>query len=356
MGRPPIPQASRRRLDDAVAQLRALVPDSWDISGAAPAKGDGTIRFRSPAGVSAEVAVEAKDRFEPRDVASLALDDEPRIVVSRWLSPRARDLLRQRGVSYIDSTGNVDLRVDRAGIFVRADGADRDPRPRPTKGPTLRGPRAWALLRTLAEVDPPFGVRDLSTALDVDAGYVSRVLRVLEDELLIERLPRGPVTTVDWDGILRKIVSTYSLLDSNETTTWVAAGGPEQLLRDLRGKRAGRWVVSGSFGARRLSPIAAPEVALIYADDVERVAKVGRLLPATRGSNVVLAEPYDSIVFERTWDDDDIAYVSPAQLTIDCLTGPGRMPAEGEALLQWMRRNARRWRTASLDATLDGVA
>lgn len=356
MGRPPIPQASRRRLDDAVIQLRALIPDSWDVSGAAMAKGDGTIRFRSPTGASAEVPVEAKDRFEPRDVPSLPLDAEPRIVLSRWLSPRARDLLRQRGVGYIDSTGNVDLRIDRVGIFVRADGADRDPRPRPTKGPTLRGPRAWALLRTLVEVDPPFGVRDVSAALDVDAGYVSRVLRVLEDELLIERLPRGPVTTVDWEGTLRKIVSTYSLLDSNQTTTWVAAGGPEQLLRDLRGKRAGRWVVSGSFGARRLSPIAAPEVALIYADDVERVAKAGRLLPATRGSNVVLAEPYDAIVYERTWDDDDIVYVSPAQLAIDCLTGPGRMPAEGEALLQWMRRNARRWRAASLAATLDGVA
>lgn len=356
MGRPPIPQASRRRLDEAVGQLRAVVPDSWKISGAATAKGDGNIRFRSPAGTSAEVRVEAKDRFEPRDVPSVPIDAEPRIVVSRWLSPRARDLLRQRGISFIDSTGNVDLRVDRVGIFIRAEGADRDPRPRPSKSPSVRGPRAWALLRTLVEVEPPFGVRDLSTALDVDAGYVSRVLRVLEEELLIERLPRGAVTTVDWEGALRKIVNTYSLLASNETTTWVAAGGPEQFLRDLRGRRAGRWVVSGSFGARRLSPIAASEVAFIYADDVERVAKAGRLLPATRGSNVVLAEPYDSIVYERTWEADDVVYASPAQLAIDCLTGPGRMPAEGEALVQWMKRSVRRWRATSLNAPIGDVA
>lgn len=356
MGRPPIPQASRRRLDEAVAKLRALVPDSWEISGAAAAKRDGTIRFRSPAGATVDVRVDGKDRFEPRDVPSVPSDAEPQIVVSRWLSPRSRDLLRQRGISFIDSTGNVDVRVDRVGIFVRGEGSDRDPRPRPSKSPGVRGPRAWALLRTLVEVEPPFGVRDLSTALDVDAGYVSRVLRVLEDELLIERLPRGAVTTVDWEGVLRKIVSTYLLLDSNETTTWVAAGGPEQLLRDLRGKRAGRWVVSGSFGARRLSPIAAPEIAFIYADDVERVAKAGRLLPATRGANVVLAEAYDSIIYERTWDADDVVYASPAQLAIDCLTGTGRMPAEGEALVQWMKRSARRWRAPSLNATIGDVA
>lgn len=356
MGRPPIPQASRRRLDEAVGQLRALVPPAWEISGAPSAKADGTIRFRSPTGAVAEVPVEAKDRFEPRDIQSLPIDGEQPIVASRWLSPRARDLLRQRGLSYVDSTGNVDLRIDRVGIFVRADGADRDPRPKPSKGPTLRGPRAWALLRTLAEVEPPYGVRDLSAALDVDAGYVSRVLRTLEDELLIERVPRGPVTTVDWEGVLRRLTSSYALLDSNETTTWVAAGGPEQLLRDLHGKRAGRWVVSGSFGARRLSPIAAPEVAFIYADDVERLAKAGSLLPATRGSNVVLAEPYDLLVYARTWRADDVEYVSPAQLAVDCLTGSGRMPAEGEALLQWMRRNARRWRVSSLTAKLDEVA
>ena len=29
-------------------------------------------------------------------------------------------------------------------------------------------------------------------------------------------------------------------------------------------------------------------------------------------------------------------YVAPSQAVVDCLTGTGRMPAEGEAVLEWM--------------------
>ncbi|MDQ6909496.1 MAG: hypothetical protein M3Z84_01730, partial [Actinomycetota bacterium] len=98
-----------------------------------------------------------------------------------------------------------------------------------------------------------------------------------------------------------------------------------------------------------LAPVAAPEMAVIYADDPDRLARAGRLLPATRGANVVLAEPYDRIVFERTIGSGAETYVAPAQVALDCLTGNGRMPAEGEAVLAWMRKNEPRWRAASLE-------
>jgi hypothetical protein len=121
------------------------------------------------------------------------------------------------------------------------------------------------------------------------------------------------------------------------------------LLADLAGKRAGRWAITGSFAASRLAPVAAPELAFIYADDPDRLARAGRLLPATRGSNVVVIEPYDPIVFERTISSGAQTCVATAQVALDCLTGNGRMPAEGEAVLAWMRKNEPRWRAASLE-------
>jgi hypothetical protein len=121
------------------------------------------------------------------------------------------------------------------------------------------------------------------------------------------------------------------------------------LLADFAGKRTGRWAITGSIAASRLAPVAAPEVAVIYAEDPDRLALAGRLLPATRGANVVVAEPYDPIVFERTVSSGvDNTYASTAQVALDCLTGNGRMPAEGEAVLAWMRKNERRWRSASI--------
>ena len=285
----------------------------------------------------------------PRSVGTLAPADTPTLVIAEWLSERAQELLQARGISFIDATGNAEVRLTEPGLFIRTEGAKRNPSPTPVRGPNLRGPKAWALLRTLAEIPPPIGVRELAEAVNVDAGYVSRVLGVLEQELLIVRATRGPVTEVEWDGVLRRAASTYSVFDSNKTTTWVASAGPEQLLADLAGKRAGRWAITGSFAASRLAPVAAPEVAMIYAKDPDRLTRAGRLLPATRGANVVVVEPYDDIVFERTVTSGADTYVSTPQVVLDCLTGNGRMPAEGEAVLAWMRKNERRWRSASLD-------
>lgn len=342
--------AHRSRLDDAVGWLQEELPDGWTTSVTRRASAGGDIRIAAPSGEAAQLKVQTIKDAAPRLVSALASEEGPVLVVADWLGDRAQQILRARGVSFLDSTGNSEIRLDRPGLFVRTEGAKRNPFPTPTKGPNLRGPKAWALLRTLAEIPPPLGVRELAEVVNVDAGYVSRGIRVLENELLVTRSPRGPITSVEWEGVLRRAASTYSLFDANASTTWVATSGPGRLLADLTGKRAGRWAVTGSFAAARVAPVAAPEQAVIFTDDPERLARAGRLLPATSGANIVLLEPYDPIVFERLVTSDVIPSVSVAQAALDCLTGNARMPAEGEALLAWMRKNEPRWRIGSLPA------
>lgn len=337
------------RVDDAIRRLRELLPEAWETSVAQRSSGLPGIRIASPSGTSAEIDVVRLADATPRSVAALKESAGPTLVITDWLSGRAQDLLRSRGLSFMDATGNAEIRLREPGLYIRTQGASRNPTPTPTKDPTVRGPKAWALLRTLAEVPPPIGVRELAEAVSVDAGYVSRVLGVLERELLVTRTPRGPVTSVEWEGVLRRAATTYSLFDSNETSTWVATGGPERFLTDLAGKRTGRWAITGSFAAARTAPVAAPELAVVYADDVERVVRAGRLLPATRGTNVTVAKPYDPVVFDRVVTSGGETYVSTAQVALDCLTGNGRMPAEGEAVLAWMRKNEPRWRTGTLE-------
>jgi hypothetical protein len=335
-------------VEGAVSQLREVLPDGWKASVARRDRSGSSIRIVSPDGATAELEVTSLKDASPRSVALLDASNGLTLVVADWLSDRSRALLRERGASYVDATGNAEVRLSEPGLFVRTEGARRNPSPPPTKGPSLRGPKAWALQRTLAEVPPPIGVRELAQSVDVDPGYVSRALRVLEDELLIARTPRGPVTEVDWEGVLRRAATTYGLFDANETSPWVAPGGPDRFLTDLAAKRAGRWAITGSFAASRLAPVAAPEVAIVYADDPERVVRAGRLLGATRGTNVILAEPYEPIVWERLVTSGGATYVSTAQAALDCLTGNARMPAEGEAVLAWMRKNEPRWRNGTL--------
>ncbi|WP_420638728.1 hypothetical protein [Candidatus Poriferisocius sp.] len=153
---------------------------------------------------------------------------------------------------------------------------------------------------------------------------------------------------VEWDALLRQLALSYSLLESNGITNWVASAGSEQFLRDLVASQTPNWAVTGSFGASELVSVAAPEITMVYADDPDGIAALTRLRPVRRGGNVVIALPYDDIVFDRTWHRNGITYASPAQLCVDCLTGPGRMPAEGEALLDWLRARAPSWQAPSL--------
>lgn len=350
MNRLALPVARRRRIDATVAQLRSLLPREWSVD-AVQQRGDVTVlRIADGLGTQTTLSLLTGEGFDPREIRGLSLPDLPVLVSAAWLSERARELLRDRGAGFIDRTGNAEIRLTQPGLYIRTDGTSRDPTPKRSKGPSLRGPRAWALLRTLVEVRPPYTAGDLAADRALDDGYVSRVLQVLADEQIIERAPRGPVESVEWEPLLRRITASYTLLGANTTTTWIAAAGPGRLLNDLTGLRVGRWAVTGSFVTSAIAPVAAPEIAVVYTDDPERLAKAARLLPSTTGSNVILAAPYDPIVFQRGRDIDRVPAVSVTQAAIDSLTGPGRMPAEGEALLTWMRRNDTRWRMPKLKA------
>ena len=60
------------------------------------------------------------------------------------------------------------------------------------------------------------------------------------------------------------------------------------------------------------------------------------LSPADEGANVVFLRPPNTVPYLLTETVDGLTYAAPSQIVIDCLSGPGRMPAEGEAVLEWM--------------------
>lgn len=102
--------------------------------------------------------------------------------------------------------------------------------------------------------------------------------------------------------------------------------------------------MTGSLAASRRAPITAPRVVSIYVDDPELFAGGVDLRPADAGANVLLLVPDDDYPFEGTWVDKGVRFSSLPQVVADLLSGPGRGPAEAEALLAWMTDNAEVWR------------
>jgi hypothetical protein len=194
-------------------------------------------------------------------------------------------------------------------------------------------------------------VSAIASATRLAPGYVSRLLESLDDEALIERGRRGQVTSADIAAILLRWAETYDVFKTNLTSSYVAPIGAADLLRRIGASpQSDEIAITGSFAAVRLAPVAAPAMLVAYVQDVEATAETFDLLPADSGANVVLLRPFDVVVWERTSVDAGVTYASPSQVAMDCLTGNGRMPSEGDALLTWMKENEPAWRAPGCSA------
>jgi Transcriptional regulator, AbiEi antitoxin, Type IV TA system len=360
-----VAQIDNEPAQQVIAWLKARLPSTWEVTptrraeaaGIADGRGDAAIDIRGTNGTYSTLLVNVSAAFGPRDLERLQgglgrtlralAGNIPLMVFTPWLSPRTQELLRSDEINYLDLTGNGYLRLENPTVYVETHGALKDPSPRPRGKARLQGPKAGRLVRTLLDVRPPYGVRDLAEAIQLTPGYVSRLLEALDSEALVQRSPRGLVTEVDVPQLLRHWAASYDVFQTNETTAYLAPQGAASIVPALASVQQ-KVVVSGSFAAARLAPVAAPALLLVYTNDPPSVAETLRLLPTKSGANVVLMRPFDPVVYDRTSQEVGVAYVSPSQAAADCLTGNGRMPAEGQALLEWMTANEARWQLAAL--------
>lgn len=358
------PLRENELIEEAIVWLKKRLPAAWEIQTSrreeltGTGRADAAVEIRSP-GVYATLAIEAKRSFGPRDVAGLfgsvgrtlrALNPSiPILLVAPWLSARTRELLASEGVNYLDLTGNALVQLENPALFIQSQGADRDPSPSTRGKARFRGPKAGRLIRTLVDARPPYGVRELAEATGLAPGYVSRLLDALDDDALVERSKRGRVESVEIAGLLRRWTENYEVFRSNDAATFLAPQGATQALSVLAGLgQTTPLAVTGSFAAVRYAPIAAPALLMVYSETPNALADALEMIPADAGANVVVLRPFDPVAWERTIEQDGVRYVAPSQVVADCLTGNGRMPSEGEALLNWMLENERQWRVGSL--------
>ncbi len=338
--------------------LAERIPAGWSL-GARRTESLGRYRvdllaeIASPGGESAVLAVEIKRTLEPRDVlqaverlSTITAGRSPRavpVVASAYLSPRTRALLRARGVGYVDITGNARIEISTPGLFVSTDGAQRDPWPRDHKLRSLRGRGAARAVRAIIDAAPPYGVRELAQSTGASAPTLSRVLDLLEREAIVTRV-RGAVSTLDWQAAIRRWAEDYDQTDSNTPTSVLDPRGLPALENKLRAMSFA-YAATGALAAQRFDPIAPARLAAIYVTDPSQAIGDLDLRETEAGANVVLLEPLDPVVFDRTVERDGLRCVAPSQLVVDLLTGPGREPAQGEEMLAWMARNEHVWRS-----------
>jgi hypothetical protein len=310
---------------------------------------DATVELTAPDGRSCQLLLEAKARLAPKQVQPLlyitaeARQRAPLVVVARYLSEGTRQRLRDGGVGYLDLTGNIQIAVSEPGLYIETQGASEDPDREERPARSLRGAKAGRIVRALVDRRQPPGVREVAALTNIDAGYVSRVLALLDSEALITRVGRGRMQSVDWPALLRRWAQEAPLESRSASLTCLEPRGLSALLSRLS-KSDERYVVTGGLAAAAFAPLAPPRLAAIWMCDPTAAAERLRLRPAEAGANVLLLEPNDDAVFEGATQREDIWYAAPSQVAADLLSSPGRGPAEGEELIQWMLANEEKWR------------
>jgi len=303
----------------AITWLQRILPDTWIVEpsnrqaglGSPQQRLDSAIDVKAANGVYTTFAVEAKNSLPPREVERLLprlaltlrslAGNAPVLVVSPWLSSKTQALLAQQGINYLDLTGNALIQLENPTLFVKSAGSNRDPQPTPRGRARVRGPKAARVVRLLADVCPPYGVREIAVSTGLAPGYVSRLLDALDREAVVERSGRGRVESVDVPGILRRWAGSYDVLKTNDMETFIARGGAKEALSQIAQlSDCGDMAITGSFAAVRLAPVAAPTLLLAYCAETARVAQALDLLPADEGANIALLKAFDPVVWERT--------------------------------------------------------
>lgn len=341
----------------ATEAVRRALPPEWRVDVTREprlgrGRADAVVTIVAPEGATARFVAETKRSLTPRSLLD-AVEQVNRtietsdtnalpLIAAAYLSPRSKGLLIERGVSYVDSTGNLRLVASRPGLFVETTGATKDPWPDDQPLRSLRGRGAGRAVRALVDFRPPFGVREIASRSKVPPATLSRVIALLERDVVLTTDERGAVLDVDWAAAIRRWSQDYELRRSNTVAGYLDPRGLPAFV-DRLGKAKWRYAATSSIAAQRFAPIAPARTAVVYVDDAGQAAEKLKLRAADSGANVLFVEPYDTVVFERSILRDGLVTAAPSQVAADLLTGPGREPSEGEELLDWMKRNRNAW-------------
>ncbi|BDZ62946.1 hypothetical protein Lsed01_02429 [Demequina sediminis] len=342
-----------------VAAIRTSLPSTWRVIESKASRGstadvDLELSVEAPGGEASRLLVEVKQAVERRDVARIA--DRLRgaitersgipMVGARYLSQSVRDALTAERIAYADATGNMRLESNSPAVFISCQGAESDPWRKGRPRGTLKGEPAARIARTLLDYDRTWRVRELIAVAGASSGATYRVLDYLQrEDLVVKEGDRYAVT--DWERLLRTWSADASFTTTTRTMAFIEPRGLDAFLAKLDPKPAFPVAVTGTVAAKEWAMYAPAKAAYVYVSSIQEAADAWSLRPNSVAPNVVLLEP-------ATVGDVPFRNVTPAsagypvaalaQVVADLLNGPGREPAEGEYLIEWMRANESRWR------------
>jgi hypothetical protein len=282
---------------------------------------------------------EVKSSSRPGIVAGAAqqLTDAPQdgfpVLVVPYMTKAGAEEAKRHGLNWIDLSGNADLREgDHLHISVRGNPNRYAQRGRPS---SPFAPKSSRIARAML-IEPQRWWRQnvLAEATRLDDGHVSRIVRRLLDERLLEKReaevrPLNPWLLLDaWNDEYR--FKRHDVVLGHVSGTGIEVSRElHGRLREAETKHAltglpAAWLYR-SFARFRLNSL------YVAGDPRQAAARIGLRLEE-RGANVQLIGPDDEGVFEGSESRERLPCVHPVQVYLDLNHLPERAPEAAEDL------------------------
>ncbi len=224
------------------------------------------------------------------------------LIIAPYVGAKQAKILADKGISWIDLSGNMSIRVSNRIYVERTGMKNRFPDTAPIKkvfqGTSSLVSRALLLkprgFSSLYEIVDFINARNASITMST----VSKVLKSLEQELLITR-NTSPISVIDRDKLLERLIEGYMISTERKKrkTYAFATESSERLFRDLYPINQIDYLACGIYAAQ-IKGLAVTDQTVIFVRDMEEVRKAARdnwikVTPDAEFGNLYITETND---------------------------------------------------------------
>ncbi|MEX1264626.1 MAG: hypothetical protein WEE66_11975 [Actinomycetota bacterium] len=300
---------------------------------------DALLHLTDPTGTESALTVSVLPRVVPQELVKKLNEttEPPLLVAAPMIGDRARALLRDHGISWLETRGE-DYRIGAGSFFAERVSGTRRREANPTDRRSVADIFSGAALRVIRWllIDPSqsWKVVDMADAADVTAGFVSRVFATLERQAYIERARAAtrvtaPLELLDsWAAAARPPEERFERMSvyPGVLSALGAPGSDEEAVGDAD------YAMTSEVAAEQLAPYARWNTIEMYVQNIPEWDRRLQLEPVPRGGNVVLIRSSDPGVFDGTFVKQGMTLVCRPQLYVDLKRGRGPAPEAADFL------------------------
>ena len=263
-------------------------------------------------------------------------------LVVPYMHELGRKYCKEAKISWLDLSGNANITGPGIRIII-----ENQPNlyKRPGRTSSVFAPKSSRVARFLLYNHPgAFSQREISKQADLDEGYVSKIVKTIENLDLIVRDKRGRITNQDPVVLLDAWMEKYDFAKHNPIRGYIPARSGQSLMQqiiDSISKERIDFAVTGLGAAWLYTNYASFRTVTVYVGKNSRSEMLSFLdfSESDIGFNTIIASPNDQSIFWDKKEIEGIQCVHPIQAFLDLKGQPERAQEAMTELKKYLLRS-----------------